>query len=134
MSTGRHRDKFLNASAIISVDDVARTVAFYVDELGLELEHEMWGDPPEHASLTAGATTLHFEKRSPTKPATAYVTFYVDGVDELFADYRDRGITILSEPEDQPWGGRIFMIDDLNGNMVMFAELTEEHERLVAGG
>jgi uncharacterized glyoxalase superfamily protein PhnB len=134
MSTGRHHDRFLNAAAIFSVDDVAGTVAFYEEELGLELEHEMWGDPPEHASLTVGATTLHFEKRQPTKPATAYVTFYVNGVDELFADYRERGVTILSEPEDQPWGGRIFMINDVNGNMVMFAELTEDHERLVAGG
>jgi uncharacterized glyoxalase superfamily protein PhnB len=134
MSTGRHRDRFLNASAVISVEDVARTATFYEQELGLELEHEMLGDPPEHASLTVGATTVHFERREPTKPATAYVTFYVKGVDELFADYRDRGITILSEPEDQPWGGRIFMINDVSGNMVMFAELGEEHERLVAGG
>jgi uncharacterized glyoxalase superfamily protein PhnB len=134
MTAGRHRDKFVNAAAIFSVEDVARTVAFYEQELGLELEHEMWGDPPEHASVTVGTTTVHFEKREPTKPATAYVTFYVEGVDELFADHRDRRVTILSEPEDQPWGGRIFMINDVNGNMVMFAELNEEHERLVAGG
>jgi predicted enzyme related to lactoylglutathione lyase len=134
MSNGRHRDKFVNAAAIMSVDDVAKTVAFYEHELGLELEHEMWGDPPEHASITAGATTVHFEKRSPTAPATGYITFYVRGVDELFADYRDRGVTIVSEPEDQPWGGRIFMINDVNGNLVMFAELNEEHERLIAGG
>ena len=90
MSTGRHRDKFLNAAAIVSVDDVAKTVAFYEQELGLQLEHEMWGDPPEHASITAGATTVHFEKRSPTAPPTAYVTFYVTDVDELFADSRAR--------------------------------------------
>jgi uncharacterized glyoxalase superfamily protein PhnB len=134
MGSGRHRDKFLNAAAILSVDDVARTVDFYEQELGLELEHEMWGDPPEHASVTVGATTVHFEKRTPTQPATAYITLYVTRVDELFADYRERGITIRSEPEDQPWGGRIFMIDDVNGNMVMFAELNEEHGRLIAGG
>jgi uncharacterized glyoxalase superfamily protein PhnB len=79
-------------------------------------------------------TTVHFEKRQPTKPATAYVTLYVTDIDELFADYRDRGITILSEPEDQPWGGRIFMINDVDENMVMFAELNEEHERLIATG
>jgi uncharacterized glyoxalase superfamily protein PhnB len=42
-------------------------------------------------------------------------------------------VTILSEPEDQPWGGRIFMTNDVNGNVVMFAELNEEHERLIAG-
>ena len=134
MNTGRHRDSFLNAAAVVSVEDVARTVGFYEQELGLELEHEMWGDPPEHASVTVGATTVHFEKRTPTKPATAYLTLYVTGVDELFADYRDRGITITAEPEDQPWGGRIFMIDDVDGNMVMFAELNEEHERLIASG
>ena len=133
MSRGRHRDTFVNAAAIFSVEEVARTVAFYEQELGLELEHEMWGDPPEHASVTVGATTVHVDKRTPTKPATAYVTLYVTGIDELFADYRDRGITILSEPEDQPWGGRIFMIEDVEGNMIMFAELNEDHERLVAG-
>jgi catechol 2,3-dioxygenase-like lactoylglutathione lyase family enzyme len=66
MRTGRHRDKFLNAAAILSIEDVARTVAFYEQELGLELEHEMWGDPPEHASLTVGATTVHFASCSPT--------------------------------------------------------------------
>ena len=35
MSRGRHRDKFVNAAAIFSVEDGARTFAFYAHELGL---------------------------------------------------------------------------------------------------
>jgi hypothetical protein len=31
-------------------------------------------------------------------------------------------------------GDLIFMISDVNGNMVKFDELNEAHERLIAGG
>jgi hypothetical protein len=45
---------------------------------------------------------------------------------------------IVIEPRATAWttrpGNLIFMISDVNGNMVTFAELNEAHQRLIAAG
>ena len=46
---------------------------------------------------------------------------YVDDVDAHCRHARAAGATILSEPEDQPWGDRHYRVEDLDGHRWMFA-------------
>lgn len=41
---------------------------------------------------------------------------YVENLDEHFARVKAAGATIVSEPEDGFWGGRIYRVLDLEGN------------------
>jgi uncharacterized glyoxalase superfamily protein PhnB len=41
---------------------------------------------------------------------------YVDDVDGHFARARSEGATIISEPQDGFWGGRIYRVLDHEGN------------------
>lgn len=46
----------------------------------------------------------------------------VDDVDKHFRRAREAGATILSEPEDQSYGERVYRVADLEGHRWMFAQ------------
>lgn len=101
LSEGRNAKFIRNASAIINVDDVEKTLLWYQDQLGLQVEFA-WGDPIQHGGIVAGATSFHFSSGQPTGPTTAYMTLYVHDLDALFADIKNREVDIVSEPEVMP--------------------------------
>jgi len=43
------------------------------------------------------------------------------GLDRLLEVYRDRGVKIVREPKDQPWGLRQFIIEDCDGYLISFS-------------
>ena len=120
-SKARNAEKIRNVSAIISVDDVLSTLLWYQDKLGMQVEFA-WGDPVVHGSVIAGDSTFHFSRSDPTKPRTGYLTLYVTDVDALFADIKSQGVDVVQPPETMEWGMRAFMINDCNGDLVMFAD------------
>ncbi len=120
-SEGRNARYIRNAAAIINVDDVEKTLLWYQDYLGLQVEFA-WGDPVMHGGILAGTTSFHFSSGEPSKPVTAYMTLYVNDLDALFTDISAREVEIVSAPEVMPWGMRAFMIHDCNGALVMFAD------------
>ena len=120
-SQTRNASYIRGAAAIINVRDVAQTLLWYQNELGLQIEFA-WGDPVVHGSVRAGNTSFHFQQADHTAPATTYMTLYVDELDTLFADIQRRDVHIVSEPEVMPWGMRAFMVHDCNDALVMFAD------------
>ena len=120
-SKARNAEKIRNVSAIISVDDVLSTLLWYQDKLGMQVEFA-WGDPVVHGSVIAGDSTFHFSRSDPTKPRTGYLTLYVTDVDALFADIKSQGVDVVQPPETMEWGMRAFMINDCNGDLLMFAD------------
>ena len=113
---------FINgAAAILNVPDVEAALLWYQDELGLEIEFA-WGDPIMHGSVRAGNTSFHFQAGDQSSPASAYMTLYVNDLDALFTDIEARDVDIVAPPEVMPWGMRAFMVNDLNGQLVMFAD------------
>jgi len=114
---------------VLFVSDVAATLLYYRDTLGFHVDFEH-GSPPTHARVSSGerggpsAARIRFERRS-TPSATAqscYLYVHVgQRLDELCADYRARGVDIVSEPKDRAWGLRQFEIRDCNGYLLTFA-------------
>jgi uncharacterized glyoxalase superfamily protein PhnB len=47
---------------------------------------------------------------------------FVEAVDDHFARAEAAGATMLSEPEDQPYGERVYRVADLEGHRWMFAQ------------
>ena len=120
-SKTRNADKVRGASSIIFVNDVLATLLWYQDKLGLQVEFA-WGEPVIHGSIIAGDTTFHFSRSDPTTPRTSYMTIYVNELDDLFDDISARGVEVVQPPETMEWGMRAFMINDCNGDLVMFAD------------
>lgn len=97
---------------LLNVSDPARSRRFYGELLGLRLSME----PDDHTAVyDLGDTSLvihgHGEYDGSTAPgsedAGATILFLsVDDVDAMVGTLRGQGVTVLSEPTDQPWGNR----------------------------
>ena len=113
--------------AVLLVSDVAATVTYYRDVLGFHVDFEH-GSPPIHARVSSGdregpsAARIRFERSTTPVVTSCYLYVHVgQKLDELFATYRDRGVEIIGEPRDRPWGLRQFEIRDCNGYVLTFA-------------
>ena len=117
---------------VLAVRDVPKAIEYYRDMLGFHVDF-VEGDPPVHARVCADPTyvapTIHIRFEPLAAGAapnpSVYLWLHVGaGLDRLFEVYRDRGVKIVDEPQDQPWGLRQFIIEDCDGYLIRFcAEL-----------
>ncbi len=126
--TDRH--ELHGVQAVLCVPDVAATIAYYRDTLGFHVDFEH-GSPPVHARVSSGdrdgpsAARVRFERSATPGTPRCYLYVHVgQRLDDLFAVYRERGVKIVGEPRDRPWGLRQFEVQDCNGYLLTFvAEL-----------
>jgi uncharacterized glyoxalase superfamily protein PhnB len=57
---------------------------------------------------------------------TQSVKVYVDGIDRHFARAKAAGATVISEPSDRFWGGRVYEAKDIEGQYWEFSERDRE--------
>ena len=119
------------AGAILAVADVERSLAFYRDRLGFEVEAE-YDDPP-YATLVLSGTRLSLAEQghpaedrpgvemvAPADPAQASVLLVVE-VDDARAEHArlsEAGVRFLAELYEPPWGGCRFFCVDPDGYLV----------------
>ncbi len=117
--------------AILAVSDVERSVAFYRDRIGFEVE-ALYDDPP-YATLALAGTRLSLAEQghpaedrpgvamaAPADPSRANVVIVVE-VDDARSVYdalAAGGVRFLAEPYEPPWGGCRFFCVDPDGYLV----------------
>jgi catechol 2,3-dioxygenase-like lactoylglutathione lyase family enzyme len=119
------------AGAILAVSDVDRSLAFYRDLIGFEVE-ATYDDPP-YATLTLAGTRLSLAEqghpaedrpgvamKAPEDPNRANVVLVVEVEDARtrYAELEAKGARFLAEPYEPPWGGCRFFCVDPDGYLV----------------
>ena len=115
--------------AMVNVSDMARSVAFYRDVLGIPLRFES----PGWSEFETGATTLALHHAPPAAPAagaprgptagTCTLGFSVEDLDKSYADLQARGARFVMPPMDQPEEGiRLAVCVDPDGMGISFAQ------------
>jgi predicted enzyme related to lactoylglutathione lyase len=112
------------------VDDVVATADFYRDMLGFHYER-FWGEPPRFCMVKRAGIVImlsqleHAGAMRPNNRADpeggawdAYV--WVDDADALYAALKAKGVSIVREICDQPYGNRDFDVEDCNGYRLCF--------------
>lgn len=110
---------------ILAVSDFDRSVAFYRDRLGFEVE-AMYDDPP-YATLARTGARLSLAEQghpaedrpgvtmaAPSDPSrlAAVLVLEVGDCLAVYDELRSAGVEFLAEPYSPPWGGhRCFAID-----------------------
>jgi uncharacterized glyoxalase superfamily protein PhnB len=129
----RHEPQSLRLRHItpgITVNDLARSLAFYTEGLGFIIE-ERWEEEGKLAGvgLKAGAAELvltqdDFKKgRDRVKGVGLRLWFYsTQDLDGLAARAKSSGIMLDQEPADMPWGARVFMLTDPDGFKISFTK------------
>jgi uncharacterized protein len=113
------------AGAILAVADVERSIAFYRDSLGFEVE-ATYDDPP-YATLACRGTRLSLAEQghpaedrpgvtmnAPADRSSLQVVLVLEmsGVRDAYESLSAAGVSFLAEPYSPPWGGhRCFAID-----------------------
>jgi lactoylglutathione lyase len=116
----------------LCVDDLPACIAFYRDVLGLTAKFDHEGTVyVEFETGTPGMTIGLFKhelmQAAIGKPhdnaqkvgERVLLTFYVKSVDAAFAELKAKGVTVASEPKDQPqWMIRVAHVRDPAGNLI----------------
>jgi catechol 2,3-dioxygenase-like lactoylglutathione lyase family enzyme len=113
------------AGAILAVADFSRSLAFYRDLLGFEVE-AVYDDPPYATLVCAGARVSLAEQGHPAEdrpgvsmvapgdPSQLAALLVLEVGDCLgaYSELRSSGVEFLAEPYSPPWGGhRCFALD-----------------------
>src|SRR5918996_4283210 len=123
------------AGAILAVSEFERSLAFYRDLLGLEVE-ALYDDPPYATLTTAGARLSLAEQGHPAEDRPGVTmeappdrsrmnALLVLEVEDCMAAHRDLladGVEFLAEPYSPPWGGHRCFAVDPDGYLVELEE------------
>ncbi len=118
--TGLRRPEGLleDALPVLPCDDVAAAVRHYVDVLGFGINYRQEG----LGVMYRDAVTLLLLPRTAERPGPVDVEFYVRDADALHAELTAQGASVQGEPVSHPWGLRDFVVLDLDGNRLTFAQ------------
>src|SRR5580704_3851275 len=91
------------------VRDVVEAAEYYRDVLGFKILGYYW-DPPVFAMVGRDDAL------------DAYI--WVDHLDALYAELKDKGAKIVEEPKRHPWNCYEFSVEDAFGFRIVFSEST----------
>jgi catechol 2,3-dioxygenase-like lactoylglutathione lyase family enzyme len=112
--------RFREAFPIVYADDVARSAAFYVDNLGFEEVHRF---PPEGEAdfifLKLDPLGIALSKRTPANEGREFeLCIYADDVDAAAEQLRAAGAEEVQAPQDMEWGERLTYFRSPGGTLL----------------
>lgn len=118
------------ATICIFVSDQDRAKAFYTEKLGFELREDAPMGPSRWIAVApAGARTEvilykmdeNWEHYRQVMGKSQAITFNVTDMAATHADLKAKGVRITQEPDVQPWGTFMMILDE-DGNGLLLVE------------
>jgi predicted enzyme related to lactoylglutathione lyase len=110
----------------LEVDSLQRSIEFYRDHLGLEIDDsDADKQPPMVAVAIGNVRMILAEEFKPmiTRGRGMSLFFGVTDVDEFYRQIKSRGFK-LAEPVDEGWGGKFMTVKDPDGYRLFFVTWT----------
>jgi catechol 2,3-dioxygenase-like lactoylglutathione lyase family enzyme len=120
-----------STEAQLFVADIKASCDFYTDKLGFRVAFA-YGDPPYYGQVARGHARLNLRvvgepvfagdvrEREGLLSATITVAS-ADEIEQLFLSYQAAGVRFRQVLKREPWGARTFVVQDPDGNLVLFA-------------
>jgi predicted enzyme related to lactoylglutathione lyase len=111
---------------VIRVANLEQTVNFY-RALGLGFSEEQHGNGPVHYACNLGGTVVEiYPGKSGTAPdrrngGATLLGFQVDSLEVTLKAIAEIGATVLTAPQDSPWGKRA-VVQDPDGRAIELSE------------
>jgi len=109
-----------NTCPILRVDDLQRSVDYYVQRLGFKVN---WQDEYS-AGIGRDGGAIMLIKQGQGCPGT-YVWVGVEDANALLEEFRASGAMIRHEPKNYPWALE-FKVDDPDGHVLRFGSEPDE--------
>jgi catechol 2,3-dioxygenase-like lactoylglutathione lyase family enzyme len=113
----------------VYVSNLEAANAFYVRKLGFKIVLS-YGEPPFWAQIARDGGRLNlrtvtgpvfdagFRSR---EPDAISATFTLDDAKPLFLEFQKAGVAFHQTLRTEPWGSRTFVVQDPDGNLILFA-------------
>jgi catechol 2,3-dioxygenase-like lactoylglutathione lyase family enzyme len=105
---------------ILYVADFGASLGYFVDKLGFKKAWD-WGEPPSFGCVARDGLEIFLCQGGQGQPGT-WMSIFVENVDGLHAELSARGAKIVRPPQDEPWGMREFLVEELNGHTFRFGQ------------
>ena len=102
--------------AIVTTDDMPRARQFFTPKLGLDTEDDM-GDDFSQFTTRDGTLWAIMSRPASAPPLNTELYLHVDDVDGAHKLWRERGVEMVTEPHDEPFG-RTFAFKDPDGRVL----------------
>jgi uncharacterized glyoxalase superfamily protein PhnB len=121
----------IGAEPQLFVGDMQRSCDFFCEKLGFTLVFS-YGKPPYYAQVGRDAVRLNLrcverrviESTVRDREELLSVSMTVATTDEiklLFLEFQSAGVTFYQTLKKQPWGAKNFVVQDPDGNLLLFA-------------
>jgi len=99
-----------------TVTDLARAADFFENVLELPLKYKY----PTYVGFDCGGVEIGLVPGAPVRGQeyAPLVNFLVREVDKTWQCFAERGVKFLKESHDIPWGGRVALFSDPDGNIL----------------
>ncbi len=106
----------------LPVSDLGKAVVFYEKVLELPLKYHF---PNDYAGFDCGGVEIGLAPSVAIKADEGNICpdFLVRDIDQVFHSLSARGVRFIKEPHDTPWGGRIALFEDLDGNRLQLVQI-----------
>lgn len=117
--------KVVHTRHVLAVKDLHVEADYYIDKLGFERDFTA----PGWEFLSFGDFKVMLGECSDEMTAEEtgnhswFAHALVENVDEVYAEFNDRGAAILSPIADKPWGIREFSVVTPDGHRITFGQL-----------
>ena len=117
-------------AAQLFVADIKASCEFFTAKLGFVVDF-IYGDPPFYGQVTRD--NARFVLREMDEPvfrdvrerehliSAAITVATVDEIEQLFLSYQVEGVSFHQPLQKEPWGATTFIVQDLDGNLILFA-------------
>lgn len=115
--------RFEGHCPVLCVKSVPASIEYYVEKLGFQKNWD-WGDPVTFGSVIRDDVALFFCEDGQGKSGM-WISIFVDDVDALYEDYRQRGVIIRQPPTNFSWGMREMNVEDPDGHRLRIGTGTD---------
>jgi catechol 2,3-dioxygenase-like lactoylglutathione lyase family enzyme len=118
------KQKMSGSRYVLAVKDLAKSAEFYKTKLGF---NTLWDGDGWHFLIRDNVKIMLGE--CPDERAASelgdhsyFAYLEIGNIDELYKEFKDRKIEVLSDIENKPWGQREFSVRTIDGHRIMFGE------------
>jgi uncharacterized glyoxalase superfamily protein PhnB len=116
-----------SAVPVIATDDIQKALSYYTNVLGFTFDFE-YGDPVVYAGVKSGDVEIYFSYDAAIASSIKEqrlcpeIFIWLSDADKLFKEHLANGADVIESISDRPWGARQYVIKDINGYHLKFAQ------------
>lgn len=117
-----NKAKILETAPRFYVDDVEKTLLFYINQLGFTLINKI---PNAYGMVQRDGFQLHFAKFNaiyPNKNQPQHLIIWIPEIDLFWEELKSKDIKIIEPIILRPYGNREFVFEDCNGNIITICD------------